>query len=544
EEFIQHIQESLELLATLDHEYLASNPLVIEYPFEQHPALLEIVRLDAAGAMLAKSARGEALLANLFTLRQTTWFARARAGEVYLSGLQVAANGEPYQILAVPAPDGGVVAGRLSLRVLWEVVAGLGFGRTGQAYVIDQEGRIVAHSNPDVVFANTSIQDRPEFNSLLEGATISRGYENFQKVRVVGVSTPIGAGTNWTVITELAQIEAYAVTRSALLLLGGGMLLFGVVIMILTTRLLERLIFAPMERLRLGEERIGRGDLSHRIVVTQQNEIGMVSEAFNEMAEQLGTREKELAAQAEELRVAKEAADTANRAKSTFLANMSHELRTPLNAVIGYSEILLMGINGPLNEECQEDVQAIRDNGRHLLRLISDVLDLAKIEAGRMSLVKELVYVSTLIDEIKTANMGLLHKKPIQLMIEVEEGLPPLVGDHLRLSQVLTNLLSNAVKFTEHGTIVLRAYRTGDKVALEVEDSGIGMSEESLEAIFEEFRQVDPSQARRAQGTGLGLAISRHLIQMHGGEIDVRSELGKGSTFTIRLPLERAEVRI
>jgi len=230
-----------------------------------------------------------------------------------------------------------------------------------------------------------------------------------------------------------------------------------------------------------------------------------------------------------------------DRLKSEFLANMSHELRTPLNSILGYTEIMLMGIDGELPAETIEDVQAIYDNGQHLLRLINDILDLAKIEAQRMTLEFEEVDIAPLFNEVKTSNAGLFLNKPLELRLEIVEDLPTIWADRVRINQILNNLISNAVKFTQEGHINLCAYREGEWINLEVQDTGIGMSAEDLDKVFERFQQADGSNARRAEGTGLGLAITRHLVHMHGGTIDVQSEPGKGSTFTVRLPIERQE---
>ncbi|MBN1487438.1 MAG: GAF domain-containing sensor histidine kinase, partial [Anaerolineae bacterium] len=228
-----------------------------------------------------------------------------------------------------------------------------------------------------------------------------------------------------------------------------------------------------------------------------------------------------------------------DRLKSEFLANMSHELRTPMNSILGYTEVLLMGIDGDLDPEMLQDVEAIYENGQHLLRLINDVLDLAKIEAGRMSLTMEEVYVDLLLDEVKTSNIGLLHKRqtPVEFVVEAEEDLPPIQADRIRLSQILNNLVSNAVKFTEKGYIWLRAYQDDSWVCIEVEDTGIGISQEDMGKLFERFQQVDGSTTRRAEGTGLGLSITRHLVEMHGGKIEVFSDVDQGSKFLIRLPI-------
>jgi len=229
-----------------------------------------------------------------------------------------------------------------------------------------------------------------------------------------------------------------------------------------------------------------------------------------------------------------------DRLKSEFLASMSHELRTPLNSIIGFAEVLLMGISGELPSDTLEDVQAIYDNGQHLLRIINDILDLAKIEAGTLALNPEPIQVTPLLEEIKTNNAGLLVNKPVEMVIKTETDLPEVQGDPLRLNQILNNLVSNAVKFTEKGTITLSAFRDDGWLCIEVQDTGIGIQDSDIDKIFERFRQADGSSARRAEGAGLGLAITRHLVHMHGGSVSVRSQVGQGSTFTVRLPLHAA----
>jgi signal transduction histidine kinase len=231
-----------------------------------------------------------------------------------------------------------------------------------------------------------------------------------------------------------------------------------------------------------------------------------------------------------------------DRLKSEFLASMSHELRTPLNSIIGYTEIMLMGLDTELDPETLEDIQAIYDNGQHLLRIINDVLDLAKIEAGRLELNREEVPVEVLVDAASSSVTGLLvnRDKPVEFKVEIEKDLPAIYGDQVRLNQVINNLASNAVKFTDEGHIILRAFRDDGWICLQVEDTGIGIAEEDLNTIFERFQQVDGSNARKQEGTGLGLAITRHLVKMHGGTIKVKSALGEGSTFTVRLPSEHS----
>jgi PAS domain S-box-containing protein len=226
-----------------------------------------------------------------------------------------------------------------------------------------------------------------------------------------------------------------------------------------------------------------------------------------------------------------------DRLKSEFLANMSHELRTPLNSILGYAELLLLGLNGQLDTETVQDIQTIYDNGQQLLGLINDILDLAKIEAGHLRLDLGPVDVATVLGEVKTANGVLVLNKPIQLHLAVEQNLPPVRADRLRLAQILNNLVSNAVKFTAQGDVWLRARPDDGFVAIDVADSGIGIAPEDVADIFDKFHQIDGSFTRRARGSGLGLAITDHLVQMHGGTLGVTSTLGVGSTFTVRLPM-------
>jgi PAS domain S-box-containing protein len=232
--------------------------------------------------------------------------------------------------------------------------------------------------------------------------------------------------------------------------------------------------------------------------------------------------------------------------KSQFLANMSHELRTPLNSIIGFSRVILKGIDGPVSELQQQDLTAIYNSGQHLLGLINDILDVSKIEAGKMELALEEVNLGEMINSVMSTATGLVKDKPIKIKCQVPDDLPTVHADAIRIRQILINLLSNAAKFTEEGLIRVEAsVKSGpaghSEMMVSVSDTGPGISIKDQEKLFQPFSQVDASPTRKTGGTGLGLSISHHLVQLHGGRIGVHSTVGKGSTFYFTLPLYRGK---
>jgi signal transduction histidine kinase len=231
--------------------------------------------------------------------------------------------------------------------------------------------------------------------------------------------------------------------------------------------------------------------------------------------------------------------ELASQNKSQFVSSMSHELRTPLNAIIGLTEMMVTNAARFGTEKALEPLKRVNAAGNHLLGLINQVLDLSKIEAGKLELNPETVNLSPLIDEVIGTAGQLAEKNNNRLVVEAEQNLGAVTVDPMRLRQILLNLLSNACKFTRQGEVKLKAGRVangGDWVELAVSDTGIGMTSEQQAKLFAEFTQADSLTARKFGGTGLGLAISRRLARMMGGDVTVASEMGKGSVFTVRLP--------
>jgi len=229
--------------------------------------------------------------------------------------------------------------------------------------------------------------------------------------------------------------------------------------------------------------------------------------------------------------------ETANKHKSEFLANMSHELRTPLNAIIGFSEVLLERLFGELNDKQDDYLKDIHSSGRHLLSLINDILDLSKVEAGRMELEPSTFELASALSNAMTLIRERAQQHGIAMGQQVDTNLGVITADERKFKQIVLNLLSNAVKFTpDGGRIDVGAHREGDNVVVAVHDTGIGIAPEDQAAVFEEFRQVGRNYTNKQEGTGLGLALTKKFVELHGGRIWLESEPGKGSTFTFTIP--------
>jgi signal transduction histidine kinase len=229
--------------------------------------------------------------------------------------------------------------------------------------------------------------------------------------------------------------------------------------------------------------------------------------------------------------------EIASKHKSEFLANMSHELRTPLNAILGYTELILDNIYGDVPEKIREVLERLTKNGRHLLGLINDVLDISKIEAGQLTLSLNDYSMGEVVQTVSTSVEALAAEKNLELNVKVPTDLTIDKGDEQRIAQVFLNLLGNAIKFTEKGEVRVEVVVSNESFLVSVSDTGPGLSEADQKKIFEEFRQADGSSTREKGGTGLGLAIAKRIVEMHGGRIWVESTLGKGSTFWFTLPV-------
>ena len=307
---------------------------------------------------------------------------------------------------------------------------------------------------------------------------------------------------------------------------------------------LARSLTAPLTALAVTTDRIVRGERSVVVGQGAPDEIGRLQAGFAAMVKALSDREAALERINQEIgRTNAELEDTnaelsrANRLKSEFLANMSHELRTPLNAIIGYSQLMLDGIDGALNDQQIADLKRVTTAGSTLLGLINGLLDIAKIEAGRMEIGQERVDVVAAVMKVADLVRPTAEAKKIGLRTAIPPDLPAALADPPRLDQILTNLVANAVKFTERGAVTISARAFGGEVVISVADTGIGIAPEAQSYIFDEFRQEDASTTRQYGGTGLGLAIAKKLVELQGGRIWLESTHGVGSTFSFTVPI-------
>ena len=693
----------------------------------QVPAITELAQLDAGGKERLRVSRlAMDVVASGTDFSNDPKFTEAVARKVYYGPVYFRRESEPYMTLAIAGTrrDAGVSVAEVNLKLIWDVVSQIKVGEHGHAYVVDAQGRLIAHPDISLVLRNTDMSRLAQVRAARSGAGDSppetvQEADNIEGRKVLTAYAPV-VPLGWLVFVELPADEAYAPLYAALQRLA-LVLLAALGFAVLAGMFLAGRMVGPIQALRAGAARIGRGDLSQHIAIKTGDELEALANQFNDMAGRLQesyagleqkvelrthevqTRSRELAQSVQELRalgevtqavtstldletvlstivakavqlsgteagsiyvsdptthefhqrathgmsealiaelnrqgvglgektIADAAAqrtpvqvadlkemppsplmnillragyrallvvpllgpegiigvlvvrrkepgefpvhtvdllqtfaaqsvlaiqnanlfaeveeksrqlEMASQHKSQFLANMSHELRTPLNAIIGLTEMMVTNAARFGTEKATEPLRRVNRAGNHLLGLINQVLDLSKIEAGKLELSPETVTLAPLIDEVIGTARQLAEQNKNRLVVESQENLGSLTVDPMRLRQILFNLLSNACKFTKDGRVTLRVRKVVDGrnwIEFAVADTGIGMTPEQQAKLFEEFTQADSSTARQYGGTGLGLAITRKLARMMGGDVTVTSEPGKGSVFTVRLP--------
>ncbi len=548
--FIDRQQNILHLLRLFGFDKLTDISAEFEFLLKNEPILQELVHVNGNGQIIAHAPKNQNILANLFTIPQSNWFVIAHGGTNYISDRQLSATEEPYLIFSVPTKDGGVIASRLRMHIVNEVVANLKFGKTGIAYLVNRDGRVVAHSSPQVARANLKMKEQSEVIKLIRAnrEMWSGTYRNFNGQPVIGTMLPVPR-TPWIAVTELSLAEAHTASLRALWVILAGAFVISGLLAVIITRFLNQQFLQPIEQLQQGVQKISQGELDHRLALTGPEEIRNVAATFNDMTVWLQQRRRKIFRQNEALQKAKDVAENANKTKSLFLANMSHEIRTPMNAIIGMT---YLARQAHTDEKRLHFLQTVQLSAESLLVILNDILDFSKMEAGELQLNSTSFDLHQLLDGIVLTLNGAASDKGLQLRIILPDDCPALlVGDDLRLRQILLNLVGNAIKFTPAGSITIGVALEnidGDdgKVSLHftVEDTGIGIPAEKLSLIFNIFEQADNSYVRKYGGTGLGLAICKQLTALMEGNIWVESQLNVGSTFHFTVCLHSSSEQV
>lgn len=512
---------------------------------QQHfPDFASVQVLDAAGVDLASS-RDPSLVGQNFGHRD--YFQGVlRSREPYISPIPYVGAATRVPNLAIAAPIWGprrelvgVVAGTFTLEFLSQLLAPArpSAGDQGAVYLVSPSRVILAHTDPGKRSGIVAEADAGA-REALAGRRGSVRWTDDSGEAQLGVFAPlpeIGWGLVYT-----RDFHPFLFAMSYLF---PGMLPALLVILIaaaLAGTLAARHLARPIQDLRQAASRLREGEFAARLPEDRRDELGDLAAAFNRMAAALqdlyATLEARVTERTATLKATNLELARASQVKSEFLARMSHDLRTPLNAVIGFADLLLTQQAGPLNDKQQRYLGHVTSAGRQLLELIGDILDLTRVEAGRLEIHPEPCQVATILEETLAMFRTQAQARRITLAVEIGSALGQLMADRIRLQQIVSNLLSNAVKFTpEGGLVTVTARQIGLEQELTVRDTGIGIPAGDHQRIFEMYEQAGTADSRQ-EGTGLGLAITKRLVELHGGQIRVESTPGHGSTFIVRLP--------
>ena len=480
-------------------------------------------------------------------------------GENYISRVYTSDKSQPYVTLAIPLWGSGqsivgVVSAEADLSFLWEVIEKIHFGTAGYAYLIDEHGNLIAHKDPLLVLKKMNLRQLDGVQKFLRNPTRSdpspahkgRGLMDRPVLSTYAPVPELG----WAVILEepldaaLANVET--LKRYALVLLAIGLFVGAAVIAWVSSKMT-----GPIRELHEGAKIIGSGNLDYRVNIETGDEIEWLGQEFNKMAAELdvsyATLEQKVKDKTGELEKANSQLQQANcsllmanKTKDEFLGVMSHELRTPLNVIMGYTGMMKDGMLGEVNPKQEEALQKVVNRSEDLLRMITEIMQATSIEAGAVTVESRDVNLVSFLDDLRSSYelpLGQLNKD-LTFKWDYSPDIPTIRTDREKLKHTLQNLINNAVKFTDRGYVSISArYVPETKVVkFKVADTGIGIQEEMLPSIFEIFRQVDSSETRNHGGVGIGLYIVKKYTEILGGNIQVESEVGKGSVFSVTIP--------
>jgi signal transduction histidine kinase len=485
-------------------------------------------------------------------------FIKAFKGEDYISPVYTSTRAQPYVTLAIPLWGAaqsivGVASAEADLSFLWDVIGKIRFATAGYGYLVDEHGNLIAHKDAALVLKRMDLRQVAGVQRFLRNPTRSdptpaEEGQGLMGRPVLATYWPVPE-LGWAIILEepldaaLANVEI--LKRSALVLLAIVLLVGAAVIAWASSR-----ITGPIRELHQGAKIIGSGNLEYRVDIKSGDEIEWLGEEFNKMAGELkvsyATLEQkvkdktgELEKSNSELEQAYSSLLMANKAKDEFLSVMSHELRTPLNVIMGYSGMIKEGILGTINPEQSQALGKVIGRSSDLLIMITEILQATSIEAGKVQLEKQDIQLKDFLENLKSN-----YEIPLSNGIAINWDYPldtvTLHTDSAKLKHILQNLINNAIKFTSQGSVSITAkYISQARAAqFQVADTGIGIPQEMIPSIFEMFHQVDSSETRTYGGVGIGLYIVKKYTDLLGGEIQAKSALGKGTTFTLTIPAD------
>jgi signal transduction histidine kinase len=512
----------------------------------------QIAYVDPRGREIARVAAGRIVLPDPTPPSRNPLVRAARARGVAVGPAHAARGPGGRRILLAPMavtearPEHGVILAQLNLEFIGLSIGS--FTNTGPRYtyyIVDGNGHLVARSDAP---EDVSLRDLSGLTEVRDA--VSRGPApppvDQEAVRgrdiegrpVLATAAPLPR-LGWSIIALQSDPGSQGPLTSALVRTGIALAAF-LALAVLASYLLARRMTRPIRAIQAGAARIGEGSLDERIEVHTGDELESLADEFNLMAARLGdsyaSLERRVEDRTRDLLGALRELERVSGEKTRFLANMSHELRTPLNAIINFADVLRDASAGPLTPRQARYLEDIHAAGRHLLVLITDILDLARIEAGRMDLEAQPVGLTACLEEGLSVVRERARAKGVSLSLEVDQDAEEIEADARKLRQVVFNLLANAVRFTPSGgAVAVTARRAPGQVEIAVADTGVGIAPADQERVFGEFEQAGPPGERQG-GTGLGLALARRLVELHGGRILLESAPGRGSTFTVVLP--------
>jgi len=527
---IEKISRSREIVTTLrqDVDQALQHPLaeradtLLTSWIEANGTLVRAI--DAlSGPLESELSQGDTFVGEMIRTKQIVWPVRADSGDDRLFVREAMTSGK--QLTDSQRHEFDILAGRIE--GVWLLIRDIGRRASTPA-----ELKEAIHAADDVYFTKFRSLRNHVVDELAAGRTVDIALPDWLKLSGAGRTSIYMIAKTAFDLASAHAAEQFAKAERELYIALALMVFFFVMGALTTWYVFKRVVW-PINRITESMGLVVDGNYSSEIPFKDRaDEIGLLSRALSVF--------RDNAIERQQLYFAKLGAETANQAKSEFLANMSHELRTPLNAIIGFSEVIKRVMFGPLSERYRSYGGDIFDSGNHLLKLINDILDLSKLEAGHFELHEENVDVAAVIGASKRLVESQAERGKVRVTVAIDADLPLIRADDRRMRQVLINILSNAVKFTPEGGLVRVQSAVRDAgLMISVSDTGIGMSSEEIPKALEPFGQIDSTISRKYEGTGLGLPLAKHLVELHGGTLIVESALSVGTTVTIVLPHER-----